>query len=278
MIRHLAAACILAGLVLVPQAHTQCPAGTTNPNQLFAGVWTFESDGFSLARGGQLLLASGGRLIANANGLLTVTQTAAIDASTVRLETDTGRFVVDPDCLGGSLTFNLSSRPMQADFVFSGPNRINFISTTSGDIVSGSATRVSAGLETPSCPANPLTALSGSWTFELDGFQSPFFQFLASVGRFTTSIGTSPSGTNRISGPIGVLSITQTSSINGNIARGETDAGAFALNADCSGGTLTFNTSSRPIQLDFFFTSPTSIQLVGSNNGDIVEGSATRVF
>jgi hypothetical protein len=280
MIRHFAHSCIFTAVLLIPQVYAQCPAGTTNPNSVLAGVWTFESDGFSLGRGlNQLLLANGGRFVATSNGNLTITQTGAVFASSVRLETDIGRFVVNSDCSGGTLTFNLSSRPVQFDFFFAGPNRINFISTTSGDIVSGSATRVSGGVDAPSCPANPLTALPGTWTFEFDGFHFPQLNqfFLAAVGRFVTSIDMSPSGTNRSSEPIGVLSITQTSSINGKITRLETDAGRYALNADCSGGTLTFNTSSRPIQLDFFFTSPTSIQFVGSNNGDIIEGSATRV-
>jgi len=280
MLRHFTPACIFAALLLVPQAQGQCPAGTTNPNVAFAGVWTFESDGFSLGRGSsQLLLANGGRLVGTLNGDLTITQTGAVFLSTVRLETDIGRFVVNADCTGGTLTFNLSSRPVQFDFVFAGPNKILFISTTGGDIVSGSATRVSGGLDAPSCPVNPLTALPGTWAFEFDGFHFPPATqfFLAAVGRFTTSIGISPPGTNRISEPIGVLSITQTSSINGSISRLETDAGRYALNADCSGGTLTFNTSSRPIQLDFFFTSPTAIQFVGSNNSDIIEGSAVRV-
>jgi hypothetical protein len=49
VLRHIAAACIFAVVLLIPQAHAQCPAGTTNPLQAFVGVWTFESDGFNNA-------------------------------------------------------------------------------------------------------------------------------------------------------------------------------------------------------------------------------------
>src|SRR5438046_2142863 len=90
----------------------------------------------------------------------------------------------------------------------------------------------------------------GVWNFEMDGFNFPPTTLLASVGRFVATLGTDRSGAT-----IGILSITQTTSIDGSIARLETDIGRFKVNPGCETGTLTFNTSSRPAQFDFFVVS-----------------------
>jgi len=271
-------ACIFALVLMIPQANAQCPAGTTNPLQAFAGTWTFESDGFNfpptnfLASAGRITASIGADRAGNPLGVLTITQSSSIDGSTTRLETDAGRFAVFADCSGGTLTFNVSSFPVQFDFFFASPNSIVFVGTNNGHIISGTMTRVSADQVSPTCPANPLSTLFGTWAFEWDGFNFPPTMFLAAAGRFTAS-----QGTDRAGNPIGLLSVTQSSSIDGSPTRLETDAGRFALNADCSGGTLTFNVSSRPVQFDFFFTNPNSIQLIATTGATIAEGSATRV-
>ncbi len=125
---------------------------------------------------------------------------------------------------------------------------------------------IAAMLVTPNAQAQcPLSTLAGTWVFTTDGLTSPYFQLLASGGRFVATV-----GVNKAGSPVGLLGITQTLAVNGSITRLETDPGSYQLFDDCSGGTLTFNTGSRPVQFDFFFINATEIQMVGTNNGDIV--------
>ena len=106
-------------------------------------------------------------------------------------------------------------------------------------IISFAATSVVAGLlMTPqahaqaSCPtgtANPLTVLTGTWTYDMGG-QIPTGTPFAAAGQFTASIRT-------VGGvQVGSLTITQSSTY----ARLETDSGSYTIFPDCSGGTLTF--------------------------------------
>ena len=68
------------------------------------------------------------------------------------------------------------------------------------------------------CPANPLTALSGPWTFNIQGlpirgaFANPADtdNIFAIAGQFRASV-----GADRAGNPIGVLTINATSSISG---------------------------------------------------------------
>jgi hypothetical protein len=142
--------CVSAVLLMTPQAQAQCPspAALANPLILFAGapgstptVWTFRLDGQVLSA----QFASAGQLTASIRaggppfvGLLSVTQSSTYQ----RLETDAGYFSVNSDCSGGTLTFNLSSRPIQFDFWFDeGFGEIRFVSTTAVAVVSGTARR-----------------------------------------------------------------------------------------------------------------------------------------
>lgn len=252
---------LLADVLLVPSAQAQtCPA---NRLQLLTGQWAFSIEGFT--RTPDRAVVSAGRFVANAQGLLSITASSNIQGSPVRLETDAGRFQVSAGCKGGTLTFNLSSRPMQFDFFFAGPDEIILIGSNNGDIVRGSAKRVAPA----ACPADRLLALAGDWSFSIDGFFVPAPRFLAWVGRFTASV-----GSNRTGAPIGELLITSSSSADGSPVRLETDAGRYQINADCTGGTLTFNLSSRPMQFDFVFTAQGQIAFVSTNHSDILVGSA----
>jgi hypothetical protein len=101
---------------------------------------------------------------------------------------------------------------------------------------------------TSKCPANinPLQLLVGTWTFSTQGFGPTSTQPFSSAGQFVARIGTDGRGS---------LTITNTASRNGQITRLETDAGTYQLLPDCSGGTLTFNLSTGPLQFDFWFSS-----------------------
>lgn len=266
----LVATCFAAGVLLVPAAQAQCPA---QPLDALAGPWTFSTDGFTLPPIG--FLASAGRFVAtvgtNRNGqplgILQITNSGSINGSPTRLEVDAGRFALNADCTGGTLTFNLSSRPVQFDFYFVNADEIVLVGSNNADIVLGSAKRIAP----PACPAQRLEALAGTWVFSVKGFSFVRQFFVASAGRFVASVGTDRNG-----GPLGQLLITASSSVEASPVRLERDAGRFQVNANCTGGTLTFNLSSRPIQFDFFFAGANDIVMVGSNNGDIVWGSARR--
>jgi hypothetical protein len=120
------------------------------------------------------------------------------------------------------------------------------------------------------CPqgTDPLQLLVGTWTFSTNGF-SPAIQPFASSGQFTASIST------RAGNRIGLLSITSTASLNGQIVRQEIDAGTYQIFADCSGGTLTFNLSSRPLAFDFWFANGgTEISFVSITSGGTIHGTA----
>jgi hypothetical protein len=257
-----AATFFAAGVLLTPSAHAQCPAV---PLSTLVGTWAFSAEGFQFPP--TLFLGAGGRFVASINGggagVLTITQSASIDGSVVRQEVDAGRFQISDDCTRGTLTFNVSSRPIQFDFFFVNANEIVMVGTNNADIVTGEATRVVA----PACPADLLGALTGTWVFSTEGFTFPPTRFLGSAGRFVASVSATGAG---------VLLITQSGSIDGSPVRLETDAGRFQVDPGCAGGTLTFNTSSRPVQFDFFFVNANEILLVGTNNGDIVTGEARR--
>ena len=96
----------------------------------------------------------------------------------------------------------------------------------------------------------PLTTLSGTWTFQIEGVAVPF----ASVGRFTATV-----NNNR-----GVLNIVETSNNTGfflpfaaGVFRDNNFTGTFQLNSDCSGGILQFATAQTGIFVgrvfEFFF-------------------------
>jgi len=106
--------------------------------------------------------------------------------------------------------------------------------------------------------SNPLEALVGEWTFSSKTFAAS--QPFVSAGRFVASTGNQTGNPKRV--PKGVLSITQTSNNNGEVISQEPLTGAYEVFEDCSGGSLTFNTSSGPIDIDFWFVAD-GTQFVG---------------
>lgn len=75
----------------------------------------------------------------------------------------------------------------------------------------------------------------------------------------------------------GKLDILATSIIRRSPTRLERDAGSYTLNANCTGGTITMNLSSYPMQYDFwFFNGGRSLYMISTINGKQAVGSATR--
>ena len=192
-------------------------------------------------------------------------------ASFTRLETDAGKYTINAGCTGGTLIFNMSSRPMQFDFFFfDGGRQIYIVSTSEGRQATGRA-----AVGTNGCPAgvtNPLTLLNGNSTFSARGIDFVFPNYaIAGMWNATTVL-------DRGGNTVGSLAITATSNlgIGGSVARLEADAGRHSANADCSGGTLHFNLSSRPVQFDFWYADGFQQLFFISTSGPAVLGWASR--
>lgn len=152
---------VMAGLLMsaATQAQTPaaCPTGV-NPLQVLVGTWTFTSNGFtqsapgssstpfaSIGRFSAMVVTRSGQQV----GVLTVLRTANNNGQVSRLESDAGSYQVYPDCSGGTLNFNLSTGPVQYEFLFNGMSALNLVSTSGSQltplIALGSSARV-AGL------------------------------------------------------------------------------------------------------------------------------------
>jgi hypothetical protein len=116
--------------------------------------------------------------------------------------------------------------------------------------------------------SNPLLTLFGTWTYSTEGF-APSAQPSASAGRFVAGIGINEAGN-----PVGLLTITASSSNDGQIVRLEQDVGSYTIFPNCSGGTLTFNLSTGPRQYDFFFVNGSKMFFVSTTPGVTVRGTA----
>jgi len=151
--------CVVSGVLFAWPADGQCPAGATN--QLLVGTWTYSTQGSSAistafasagpyAAAGQFTAGIGTDRSGTTIGVLKITQTSNLNGGIVSQETDVGRYQVFPDCSGGTLTFNLSTRPLQFDFWFVSNTEIRFVSTTAGITVHGSAKSTSGAVITVS--------------------------------------------------------------------------------------------------------------------------------
>jgi hypothetical protein len=128
-----------------------------------------------------------------------------------------------------------------------------------------------ARTECPKSISNPLELLQGTWGFNTAGTRNSKEQPVASAGSFVASMNTQAGRSN------GVLTITTTTSRNGEIVELDTGTGSYEVFPDCSGGTLHFNLQkSGSGSYYFFFGSPGDISLVGSDFGDSIWGSGGR--
>jgi hypothetical protein len=138
----------------------------------------------------------------------------------------------------------------------------------------------------------PLEVLTGRWAFNTEGTGLPFDQRGHGTGharRLADSSADEPLGSGLKRGlgrPVasagsfeasvdpkagGVLTITVTTSRNGQIVQLETGDGSYDLFPDCSGGTLSFNLESGPVAYDFFFVPSTiyssSVEILERRSG-----------
>lgn len=248
----------LAALATSAYGAAQCPA---DPLLALSGRWTFNIQGTPTNRALNHDFAIAGQFVASATrpgfpspngvGWLTITATSWINGSVTRLESDIGRYQLNADCSGGSLIMNLSSYPMQYDFWFqNGGQSMHIVSTVNGKPAIGSATLAPAG-----CPAgvSAIDLLSGFYTFRYQGvpwLPAPFG--IAGVFEASRRPLFNPSFLDADRGRLDVRA-TSNLGFGGSVARLEGDVGHYSVNADCLGGTLTFNLSSQPVQYQFYF-------------------------
>jgi hypothetical protein len=248
-------AVLAAGLLITPKAQAQCPTIS------LLGAWTFSSDGFQVGnRLPFLFLASAGTFVANANGILNITQTNAVTFS-VNRDSENGKFTLNPDFCGGTLMFYGGAHPDSYDFYVKNPNEIVYVGTQPGDTVRGKATRQTAFF----CPADPRQALVGTWVFSLDGFNNSnpnIFSELASAGRFVANAD-------------GTMNITETNDLGGDVFR-DTANGKFQVASDCSTAVLNFYSANRVAKYDVFFTDQNNIVIVSTVQGETITGEARR--
>lgn len=276
-------------------AHDPTPACLANPLSGLSGNYVFQIEGvqpytygitgvFNARTGVDRGGATVGVLQITASSILGISifdpLSIGSPASYTRLETDAGRYTVYANCTGGTLIFNLSSRPMQFDFwFFDGGRQIYIVSSLGGRPATGRA-----AVGTNGCPAgvtNPLTLLNGNTTFSAHGIESPFggnLQLTGFPNYAIAGVWNATTGLDRGGNTVGGLAITATSTlgVEGSVARLEADAGRHQANADCSGGTLHFNLSSRPVQFDFWYADGFQRMYFISTSGPAVLGEASR--
>ncbi len=262
-----------------------CPAGVGDLLSLVSGAYAFKlqhipitsesfSDGYGIA--GRFTASIVNNRAGQPTGSLAIVATSNFTRrySVTRQERDAGSYQINSDCSGGTLTFNLSSRPYQYQFYFNADFTELHVISTSNVPIYGIVTKTSVG---GVCPANPLSLLSGPWTFNVQTLSQLYDPAQISVaGRFVAS-----AGTNTLGQAVGLLKINastlRTARNGGNDpTRLETDAGSFQINADCTGGTLTMNLSSYPMQYDFwFYDNYQKMYIVSTTAGRGATGSAT---
>jgi hypothetical protein len=259
-----------------------CPA---TPLSLLSGPWTFNSQTIAANDFARLNWSWTGRFVAstsvdrggNAIGVLDITATSLLTNNggadnATRQERNVGRFQIFDDCTGGTLTFNLGSRPMQYDFWFyDNRQSIRMISTTPGFGAAGSAHVGVAG-----CPVgvtDPLSLLSGVYSAKIQALPNFSLEAYGLVGLVGAQV-----GRDRANNPIGQLAILATSSVGneGSIVRLESDAGLYSVDADCTGGVLNFNISSRPTEYHFYFRAGFQTMDVLSLKGPSAYGVLSR--
>jgi hypothetical protein len=126
---------------------------------------------------------------------------------------------------------------------------------------------VPSNAKCPGGTTDPLSVLTGTWTFGMDG-QVPLGTSFSGAGQFTAAI-------DALSNPeTGIMSVTQSLSVP---VRSETDTGTYQILPDCSGGTMAFNVFNQPLRFDFWFdNSFTEIRFVSTTPGTALRGSAVR--
>jgi hypothetical protein len=246
----LAAASMLAAFISVPAAMAQCPAGLATPLSILDGTnWAFQATEDFAGEGiiGDLKFTVKPPAGTNPffTGVLNISTTINASGNITRGIVSQGKYQVYDDCSGGEILFNVQDHSFQFEFVFlSGRTEMYFVSDSTSTRNIGGGTLFgehgTARITPAGCPAgvvDPLTLLVGNWAFHAEDFAS------GSVGAFNA----------QIKNGLGFLTVTETSTLSGEVIRGQQFTGKYQVYGDCSGGELLFNVGRNAVQYEFVF-------------------------
>lgn len=196
-----------------------------------------------------------------AGNITSFNDTSFVNGTVYQGQSNSGSYTVNADCTTGTLTFMSATRgSVDYDFVFvNGGTELFFTGSDQGEGISGSAQ--------PSPLQCDLTTLNGAYGFHLLGYlPSTPVGAIAESGLFVANRG-------------GVLTlINDTISVNGAVTRGESNVGAYTVNADCTGTLLLRSATSGNPYHDFVIvndnTGSNELFLTGSNQAAGFYGSA----
>jgi hypothetical protein len=258
-------------IITLGRAQAACPAGLTNPNLFLNGTfWAFQTeDGYGDAAIGIFAATATASAF---SGTLTGNETSNSYRGQIIIQAAlNGHFTVNPDCLGGTLSFNVNGIALQYVFVVAG-SQLYLLSSSlppvqqveeANNLVNNSVNLTSAAYAAnrgiayqmsgpPQCSASPLSTLVGNWFFRTQAYAS------ASIGTFTAQV-TSPT-------PFaGSLTATQSSSGDGFLQLGEAFNGSYVVLPDCSGGSIVLPYGNDSWTYEFVFANPKLILMVSDN-------------
>ena len=244
------AAAFAAAFTLAPQAKAQCPAGLVDPLYLLDGSnWAFQTEDDFFGEGAVGTFRASVKAPAGNNpffsGVLAITETINAEGRITRQLQASGKYIINSDCSGGELLFNAGGHAYQFEFVFAKGRTKMFLVTDNtspravglSQFVGDHGTAVLTPLGCPAGVVDPLTRLAGAWSFHAEDIVT------GSVGIFNASI---------VNG-LGFLNVTETTTVLGEVIRGQVFTGKFQVYPDCSGGELLFNTGRNSLQYEFVF-------------------------
>ena len=238
---------------LVPGAlNAQCPLGnaTLHGTYVVSGTGTVVGVGSATAVGVHTW---------DGHGNTVATYTVSVNGNIFPGVTVTGSYSVNPDCTGSIA----ESDGSHYNFVASpNGNRVTWIQTNTGTVVSGTDIRLRNREEDDAKAQCPLGNATLQGTYAVSGAG-----IVVGVGSLTAV------GVHTWDGH-GNTVATYTASVNGNIFPGVTVTGSYSVNPDCT-GSLTESDGSHY----HFVVSPdgTSATWIRTDAGTVVSGTETRL-
>ncbi len=181
--------------------------------------------------------------------------------STTKSNIRTSKLSVDPGCGGGSISMG----PLQWDFVYSGRfDEMFLLNTTTQPAALPFAIGTAQLIQPNTCPADPTQLLQGApWAFRLETPGGGDAGARA-IGTFKAFPGS-------------YLQVDETIQANGVLTRGGQFRGRYSVDADCSGGSLSFMANALPVQLDFIFAGPDEILFTTNSQGSFGPYTAAAI-
>jgi hypothetical protein len=283
------AICIASLSCLSNVAQAQCPAGLTSPLQLIDGQsWVFQTESDGNGNG----QASIGRFTAKfvqpttalpfGRGTLAGSQTFDVPPYVTAESAITGTYTIDPDCSGGTVGFNVSTEPSSWRFVFvNGFTEMYFAAT---QVTATTITNAANGIDDSERRPRAVTYSSVSAWGAAKLLASPIVcpagivTSLDVLNGSTYGVGLTPAAYYSFSPPSGVANIKLSEGVSRGTANIVTTGvvggtvslspyagsstiqnplnGRYTVDADCTGGTISFGAALLPQTFQFVFVNP----------------------